>query len=138
MRLHVLLAVVSFSVSAHAQVLALSRPAGGDWLSLSLGGKKIGWAFLNVTEGTFEGNPAIVVSRDYFMRAKAGATDIEQRLRTEKYYERRESGRLLGFRFDRTEGGVTSTDSARCTGGRCNVIHSGQGPATSRVIDRMQ
>lgn len=112
------------------EVLRLQRPKGGEWMGLYLQGKKAGWAFTDVTQGQWNGQPAIQAVSDVALSATIGGAKTERKVHEVRYYELKDAGRLLAVEIDKTgDGGeehirgVTKGDKLELT-----ITHPGRAP----------
>lgn len=97
------------------KILKLPRPAGGEWLGLYILGKKAGYAFIDLKEGELDGTPAIHATSVVSIAAEVGGTPTQRTIRDERFYERKDGGRLLGFRIEHAGDGGNEVLVGRCT-----------------------
>ena len=101
--------------AAVPQVLQLARPKGGEWFGLYVLGKKAGYAFFNLREGTYEGQRAIVEEGQVTLRASVAGVETVREVSDQRFYEYRDGGRLLAFREERRGDGGDEILIGRCT-----------------------
>jgi len=106
---------------AEPEVLALPRPAGGEWLGLYLLGSKAGWLHADVAADTFDGEPAVRSEMEMRLEVAVDGNVASRVAIDRRWYARRPGGRLLGFESVRAGDGGERRTTARCDERVCVV-----------------
>lgn len=127
-----LLAILVPLASAHAaqpaalpkEPLALSvpRPAGGEWFGVYLAGKKVGWLFSEARDGVYDGTPAIVSTQRIVMDVTLDGKPVFRDETHERFYERRDHGRLMAFTLTKKGDGGDERLEGLCARNAVNVL----------------
>ncbi len=125
------------------QILRLDRPAQGEWFGIYMMGKKAGYAFTHLEEGMWQNKKAIVSTSEVTLRVAVAGKEIQRTIREKRYYEYKNSGRLLAFRFEHQGDGGHETRMGNCTvhGVTLQRIRPGRPveirelPATAEVVE---
>lgn len=96
-------------------ILSLPRPKGGEWMGLYVLGKKAGWAYSELREGSYEGTKAIVAVSHVTLQASVGGANMHRDIRDERIYEHKDGGRLLAFRQEKHGDGGDETLLGTCS-----------------------
>jgi transglutaminase-like putative cysteine protease len=115
------------SKQASVRVLELPRPKGGEWFGLYVLGKKAGYAFFDLHEGTWEGQPAIVEESRVTLKASVGGVETTREVDEQRFYERKNGGRLLAFREERHGDGGDETLIGSCSPKACELLRQRPG-----------
>lgn len=116
------------------ELLRLERPAAGEWHGIYLLGKKAGWTFSHLDEAPYQGKPAVRSISRVGLRVAVGAKTVERGVDDERFYERKDGGRLLGFRSTRTGDGGERVISGSCSPERCEITIEGATGKEVRTI----
>src|SRR5579863_1597116 len=137
MRLAVVLAAVSTAATTFAggtgakkddpAILRLPRPGGPEWFGLYIKGSKVGSASEQLRTDDFEGVPAIVVVSEVSLTAKVGGAATHREERVEKYFERKDGGRLLAFRIEHRGDGGDLVDVGHCSAKGIHLVRTRPG-----------
>jgi predicted transglutaminase-like cysteine proteinase len=125
------------------KILAVPRPKGGEWMGLYVLGKKAGWAFAEIREGEYEGKKVVVAISRVTLKALAGGADLQRDVLDQRYYERKDGGRLLAFREEKHGDGGEEILIGRCSpeGVELRRVRPGQPdeirklPATAELVE---
>lgn len=134
------------SEAAVPKVLQLPRPKGGEWMGIYVLGKKAGWAFAELKEGTFEGRKAIVSTSRVVLQASVGGAPMERDVSEERVYEYKDGGRLLALKQEKRGDGGNEVLTGRATreGVTLKRVRPGQPddlkklPPTGETVERAE
>lgn len=130
-------------VVAVPKVLALPRPKGGEWMGLYVLGKKAGWAFSDMREGSLDGKKVAVAVSRVLIKASVGGNPMERDVSEERYYAWQDGGRLLVLRQEKHGDGGDEVLIARNLGDAMELKRVRPGvpdevrrlPATAETIE---
>lgn len=125
------------------QILTVARPKGQEWMGLYVLGKKAGWAWSEVREGTLDGKRAVVATSHVTLRASVGGAEMVRNVRDERFYEFKDGGRLLALRQEKHGDGGDEILLVRCTLQACQLTRKRPGlpdevralPATGETVE---